>query len=244
MNMENMNMENMNMENMNMKNMNMENMNMKNMDIQNMDMQDIDMNKKEFKKLTDDLKGDFGEYNQEELEKKEEMIKNERRINQELSGSLENVEEDLELEKCKNEINGLLGEYENKIDILSQLTELYKLKFKNIDNYIGNMKDNTERNSRTAHFQFDRIKNQKILLSFLRCVYYIIFVFWIIFSDYIREQKYYSVKYWGLIILYLHLPLKINTIVNIVKYIYFNLKKYINIFIYELKPNTFMFSSI
>jgi len=194
--------------------------------------------------MLDNLKAQFGDHNNEKLKEEENKLKNERRKNRDLQRDLDNEKTNLEVTECKNNVERVIGNYENKIELLAGLIELYNTKYKDVTDYFENIKDNTERNSRMAHFQFDKIKEQQSLLSFLRIIYYIVFVFWVLFSDYITSQKYFSIKYWIYIITYILIPLKLQTVVNFVYYIYINLKKYINIFIYELHPSSFMYSSI
>ena len=190
------------------------------------------------------LKDQFGEYNNDKLKEEEEKVKKEKRRNIDLQGNLEEAESNLELTQCKNDVTEKINDYQNQINILAELTELYELKEKNITNYMENIKDNTKKNSRIAYFQFEKIKNQQNLLSFLTIVYYLVFIFWVIFSDYIANKKYFSVNYWLIMITYLVIPLKLQTIVNLFYYLFYNLKKYINIFIYQLQPNSFIYSSI
>ena len=137
------------------------------------------------------LKDQFGEYNNDKLKEEEEKVKKEKRRNIDLQGNLEEAESNLELTQCKNDVTEKINDYQNQINILAELTELYELKEKNITNYMENIKDNTKKNSRIAYFQSEKIKNQQNLLSFLTIVYYLVFIFWVIFSDYIANKKYF-----------------------------------------------------
>ena len=197
----------------------------------------------ELKDNLQNLQNSFMDYNNEKLKEEQNKVHQGKMQNEYLRRRLVSAEETIDSNKCKDDTRNLLNKLNNNIDMLDKLSELFQLKFNNINGSIKDINDITKNNTRRVMFENEKNSLFKRIMPYIRLVYYLILIMWIIFGDFLTKQKYYSVGYWLLIITYLLIPLKLGTIVNLIYYIFYNIYKFIRIFLFQTMPSTFMFSS-
>ena len=189
------------------------------------------------------LNSSFVKYDNELLKKQQDKVKHGNMQNEHLRQKINIAEKTIATDKCKDDIRLLLNKLDNHIEMLSTLSELFQVKYNNINNSIEDINDTTKTNTRRVLFENNKMNLYQNSIQYLRIIYYFVLAFWILFSNYLETKKYYSVFYWVLIIIYLLIPLKLGTIINFLYYISYNVYKFIRIFIFQTMPSSWIISA-
>lgn len=189
------------------------------------------------------LQSSFIKYDNERVKKEQDKVKHSNMQNEHLRRKINIAEKTIATDKCKDEIQLLLSKLDNNIHMLTTLSELFQVKYNNINNSIQDINDITKNNTRKVLFENNKITFFQNSIQYLRIIYYFVLAFWILFSNYLETKKYYSVFYWVLIIIYLLIPLKLGTIINLMYYISYNIYKFIRIFMFQTMPSSWIISS-
>ena len=189
------------------------------------------------------LNSSFVKYDKEQLKKEQDKVKHGNMQNEHLRRKINVAEKTIATDKCRDDIRLLLNKFDNNIEMLATLSELFQVKYNNINNSIEDINDTTKNNTRRVLFENNKMNLFQNSIQYLRIIYYLVLAFWILFSNYLETKKYYSVFYWVLIIIYLLIPLKLGTIINLLYYISYNVYKFIRIFMFQTMPSSWMTSA-
>lgn len=131
------------------------------------------------------------------------------------SGSAEDIKRNAEVqhENYMRELMALVVQYKSQESYSKRMQELLNTKKKERSE-LENERVKKNVDGRKAVYEMAEKNKLKSTRKIMFYIYYITFVVYMIFGNFIKDEKYRSVKVWIIIILYLSLPLYLNYIIS------------------------------